>query len=175
MIPTISSTLRMNFVRMSSQMRTPMTNNLCLRLLSGSSFVRQKDTSNTPATAPTEPAQGAPGDAKKGQVSMNQAYKPNDFEKRILVWTKKYKSKEDVPNYVSREEMEKSRSKARIRISNYMIVATLIGCIIMVYSGKQAAERGDTVSKINRDWHADLKEQKKVEDQAALAKSYNTK
>uniref|UniRef100_A0A1L8DUS0 Protein with signal anchor n=1 Tax=Nyssomyia neivai TaxID=330878 RepID=A0A1L8DUS0_9DIPT len=161
----------MNLMRLSCQVNHPRLNNLHIRLVSGSSVAQQKDESKAPATTATD----TPGDAKKPQVSMSQAYKPDNFERRLLVWAKKYKSIEDVPNYVSREEMEKSRSKARIRISNYMIVATLVGCIIMVYSGKQAAERGDTVSKINRDWHANLKEQKREEDQAAIAKAYNTK
>uniref|UniRef100_A0A1L8DUS6 Protein with signal anchor n=1 Tax=Nyssomyia neivai TaxID=330878 RepID=A0A1L8DUS6_9DIPT len=167
----------MNLMRLSCQVNHPRLNNLHIRLVSGSSVAQQKDESKAPATT----AADTPGDAKKPQVSMSQAYKPDNFERRLLVWAKKYKSIEDVPNYVSREEMEKSRSKARIRISNYMIVATLVGCIIMgkflplVYSGKQAAERGDTVSKINRDWHENLKEQKKKEDQAAIAKAYNTK
>uniref|UniRef100_A0A1L8DUT7 Protein with signal anchor n=1 Tax=Nyssomyia neivai TaxID=330878 RepID=A0A1L8DUT7_9DIPT len=161
----------MNLMRLSCQVNHPRLNNLHIRLVSGSSVAQQKDESKAPATT----AADTPGDAKKPQVSMSQAYKPDNFERRLLVWAKKYKSIEDVPNYVSREEMEKSRSKARIRISNYMIVATLVGCIIMVYSGKQAAERGDTVSKINRDWHESFKEQKKNEDQAALAKAYNTK
>uniref|UniRef100_A0A1L8DUT2 Protein with signal anchor n=1 Tax=Nyssomyia neivai TaxID=330878 RepID=A0A1L8DUT2_9DIPT len=158
-------------MRLSCQVNHPRFNSLHIRLVSGSSVAQQKDESKAPATT----AADTPGDAKKPQVSMSQAYKPDNFERRLLVWAKKYKSIEDVPNYVSREEMEKSRSKARIRISNYMIVATLVGCIIMVYSGKQAAERGDTVSKINRDWHESFKEQKKGEDHAALAKAYNTK
>uniref|UniRef100_A0A1L8DUR3 Protein with signal anchor n=1 Tax=Nyssomyia neivai TaxID=330878 RepID=A0A1L8DUR3_9DIPT len=168
-------------MRLSCQVNHPRFNSLHIRLVSGSSVAQQKDESKAPATTVTSTAADIPGDAKKPQVSMSQAYKPDNFERRLLVWAKKYKSIEDVPNYVSREEMEKSRSKARIRISNYMIVATLVGCIIMgkflplVYSGKQAAERGDTVSKINRDWHASFKEQKRGEDHAALAKAYNTK
>lgn len=41
----------------------------------------------------------------------------------------------------------------RIRIANIMIVATLVGCGYMVYSGKQAAGRGESVQKSNIDWH----------------------
>ncbi|XP_055700640.1 UPF0389 protein CG9231 isoform X2 [Phlebotomus papatasi] len=170
----LPSLVRMSFMRLVCPPKVSIPYSFSLRLLSGSSCLRQKDTPNSPATTPTEPGKDSTAGTKK-TVSMTQAYKPDDFEKRILVWTKKYKSIEDVPSYVSREEMEKSRSKMRIRISNYMIIATLVGCIIMVYSGKQAAERGDTVAKMNMDWHADLKDQKKREDEAALAKAYNTK
>lgn len=44
---------------------------------------------------------------------------------------------------------------------NYMIVATILGCIAMIYSGKQAAERGESVAQMNLDWH------KKYNDEAA--------
>ncbi|GAB0100367.1 UPF0389 protein CG9231 [Sergentomyia squamirostris] len=172
MIPGL---LKMNIVRLSYLPR-----HLPWRSLSGSSrYLQQKDTPATSdAAGKTDQASGE----NKPPGSMQHAYKPDNFERKMLVWTKKYKSVEDVPNYVSREEMEKCRSKMRIRISNLMILATLIGCIIMgkflplVISGKQAAERGETVAKQNRDWHDSLKEEKKKEeDQAALAKAYNTK
>lgn len=41
----------------------------------------------------------------------------------------------------------------RIRVANYMALATIIGCFIMIYSGKKAASRGDFVAKQNLDWH----------------------
>lgn len=33
--------------------------------------------------------------------------KVNDFERRLLVWTGKYKTKEEIPNYVAPEQVEK--------------------------------------------------------------------
>lgn len=41
----------------------------------------------------------------------------------------------------------------RIRIANIMMLLTVIGCGVMVYSGKDAAKRGETVVKQNMDWH----------------------
>ncbi|XP_059615522.1 UPF0389 protein CG9231 isoform X2 [Phlebotomus argentipes] len=174
MIPSASAA-RLSLYRLSYlQKSVPST--FSLRYLSCNSRQLQKETSGAPASVPTEPAKSSSEDAKEAkQASIGNSYKPDNFDKRVLVWAKKYKSIEDVPNYVSREEMEKSRSKTRIRLSNWMILGTLLGCIIMVYSGKQAAERGESVSKMSLDWHAELKEQKKAEDEAALAKAYNTK
>lgn len=48
-----------------------------------------------------------------------------------------------------------------------MMALTAIGCIVMVMIGKKAAERGDSVQKMNQDWHAEY-QQKAKED--ALAK-----
>lgn len=41
----------------------------------------------------------------------------------------------------------------RIRIANYMALGTIVACIVMVYSGKKAAKRGEFVTKQNLDWH----------------------
>lgn len=49
--------------------------------------------------------------------------------------------------------MERCRNRIRIRLANIMMGLTIIGCIVMVYSGKQAAKRGESVAKMNLDWH----------------------
>lgn len=54
--------------------------------------------------------------------------------------------------------MEKSRSKARIKIANYMILLTICACIGVVISGKRAAKRGESVQQMNLDWHRQIKE-----------------
>ncbi|KAF5294612.1 hypothetical protein FQR65_LT10718 [Abscondita terminalis] len=88
----------------------------------------------------------------------NATYKVNNFEKRLLVWMKKYKHVDDIPAFVAPETMEKARSWARVRISNYTIVLTLIGCGVMIYSGKQARERGESLHKRNLEWHKNFNE-----------------
>lgn len=59
----------------------------------------------------------------------------------------------------SAEVMERCRNKVRIRLANIMMALTVVGCGIMVYSGKEAAKRGETVSKMNIDWHKKYNEQ----------------
>lgn len=49
--------------------------------------------------------------------------------------------------------MERARNLMRIRIANIMMVLTLVGCLAMVWSGKKARERGETVEKQNILWH----------------------
>lgn len=47
-----------------------------------------------------------------------------------------------------------------------MLVGTVISCIVMIFIGKRAAKRGESVIKMNADWHreynvaADEKERK---------------
>ena len=49
----------------------------------------------------------------------------------------------------------------RIRIANYMMAATALACVVMVYFGKQAAQRGDSVAKQNLEWHRQVNEEAK--------------
>ncbi|XP_053952873.1 UPF0389 protein CG9231 [Anastrepha obliqua] len=88
-------------------------------------------------------------------------YAPNNLEKRFLVWSGKYKTVDEIPPYVSKEVMERCRNRMRIRMSNIMMALTVVGCCIMVYSGKQAAKSGDSVVKQNLDWHKKYNEESK--------------
>ena len=62
--------------------------------------------------------------------------------------------------YCSYDEMEKTRNWARIKINVIACVVTGIVCIFMVYSGKQAAKRGESLQKINIEWHKEQNEKK---------------
>ncbi|XP_067010896.2 UPF0389 protein GA21628 [Anabrus simplex] len=108
-----------------------------------------------------KPAVTSDTESKKPDNPLNvlhggRNHKVDNLEKRFLVWSGKYKRMEDVPPTVSQETMEKARNKARIKISNYMMVGTILACVIFVYSGKQAAKRGESVTKMNLDWHQEV-------------------
>lgn len=83
-------------------------------------------------------------------------HKVNNLERKFLVWTGKFKTSQDVPDFVSQGTMERCRNLMRIKISNYMMIATAIGCISMVFLGKQAAKKGESLGKINLEWHKQM-------------------
>lgn len=58
------------------------------------------------------------------------------------------------------ETFDRARNKSRIKICNYMIVGTILGCIFMAWSGKQAAKRGESLNQMNVDWHQAVKDGK---------------
>lgn len=97
----------------------------------------------------------------------SRTHAPNNFEKRLLVFTKKYKSTDEVPAYINQDVMERCRNQVRIKIANYMMLATAIGCIFMIISGKRAQERGESVQKMNLDWHKEYNEKARQEAAAA--------
>lgn len=88
-------------------------------------------------------------------------HRVNNWERRFLVWTGKFKKTEEVPDFVSQGTMERCRNLMRIKIANYMMAATALGCLAMVYLGKQAAKRGDTLAKQNLEWHQQMQEMDK--------------
>ncbi|XP_057338365.1 UPF0389 protein CG9231 [Microplitis mediator] len=61
---------------------------------------------------------------------------PTNFQKRILVFSKKYPSIKDVPDRVPVDLMQTAMSKCRIRIANWMMVFTILGCIVIISMGK---------------------------------------
>jgi len=76
----------------------------------------------------------------------------SNFDKKVLVWVKRYPSIADVPKDVTVDCMLTARSRARIKACNYMIVATLIGCLGAVILGKKSAAKGDNLFKQREEW-----------------------
>ncbi|XP_024938317.1 UPF0389 protein CG9231 [Cephus cinctus] len=90
-----------------------------------------------------------------------QMHKLTNFQKRVLVFARRYPSMADVPDKVTTEVLTQSQSKARIRASNFLLVFTALGCIFMIYSGKKEAEQGVSLTKINQEWHKKINEEYK--------------
>ncbi|XP_018327883.1 UPF0389 protein CG9231 [Agrilus planipennis] len=93
------------------------------------------------------------------EVRINATHRVNNFEKRCLVWTGKYKTIEEVPGLVPQDVMEKARNRIRIRLANIMMILTALGCFFIVKSGKKLRDEGDSLSKRSMDWHQSLKDE----------------
>ncbi|XP_069842674.1 protein FAM162A-like [Dendropsophus ebraccatus] len=110
----------------------------------------------------------------KPSVTKNEAYaghhlyrnekKPTDFDRKVLVWSRRYKKKEDIPEYVSWEVISAARSNFRIKVCMAMIIGTLVGCIFMVRSGKKALHEDHTLLQMNIDKKAKWKEESSQEE-----------
>ena len=46
----------------------------------------------------------------------------------------------------------------RIKVANILMAFTAIGCVMMIISGKKAAERGESVTQQNLNWHKEYNE-----------------
>ncbi|KAM3967213.1 UPF0389 protein CG9231 [Aphomia sociella] len=115
-------------------------------------------------TPPTPPSSSsAPG-------KMHAKFRPSGLQKFILVWTKKFKSKEEIPAFVSADLIERSRSEARIKISNILMLLTALASFGAILAGKAAAKRGESVHQMNLDWHKQYEDDYNKKQAAASSK-----
>ncbi|XP_055530535.1 UPF0389 protein CG9231 [Wyeomyia smithii] len=127
---------------------------------------------STSSIEPKEPPKNSqtPSEARSATTNLSsQTHAPNNLEKKMLVFTKKYKSVDEIPSFVNQDVMERCRNQVRIKLANYLMLATAIGCLIMIVSGKKAQERGESVQKMNLDWHKEYNE--KARQEAAQSKN----
>ncbi|XP_075053537.1 protein FAM162A-like [Mixophyes fleayi] len=76
-------------------------------------------------------------------------HKPTDFEKKILLWGGRFKKESDIPELISHDMVDTAKSKVRVKFSVFMMLLTIMGCITMVISGKQAARQNQSLANIN--------------------------
>ncbi|XP_044124740.1 protein FAM162B-like [Bufo gargarizans] len=117
----------------------------------------------------------------KPSVTKNQDYaghylyrnerRPTDFDKKVLVWSGRFKKQEEIPEFVSWEVISAARSNIRIKICTGMIIFTIVGCIFMVRSGKKALKEDKTLLHMNIEKKAKWREDA-AQDQSSSFKSH---
>ncbi|NP_001040057.1 protein FAM162A [Bos indicus] len=86
-------------------------------------------------------------------------HKPTDWEKKILIWSGRFKKEDEIPETVSFEMLDAAKNKVRVKISYVMIALTVAGCVLMVIEGKKAARRNETLTSLNLEKKARLREE----------------
>nr|XP_045004070.1 protein FAM162A [Jaculus jaculus] len=86
-------------------------------------------------------------------------HKPTDWEKKILIWSGRFKKEEEIPETISFEMLDAAKNKVRVKVSYIMIALTVVGCILMVIEGKKAAKRNESLTSLNLEKKARLREE----------------
>uniref|UniRef100_A0A0P6JCS0 Protein FAM162A n=1 Tax=Heterocephalus glaber TaxID=10181 RepID=A0A0P6JCS0_HETGA len=86
-------------------------------------------------------------------------HKPTDWEKKILIWSGRFKSKDQIPEAISFDMLDSAKNKLRVKISYIMIALTVLGCIVMVIEGKKAAKKNVSLTNLNLEKKAHLREE----------------
>ncbi|XP_022422789.1 protein FAM162A isoform X1 [Delphinapterus leucas] len=89
-------------------------------------------------------------------------HKPTDWEKKILIWSGRFKKEDEIPETVSFEMLDAAKNKVRVKISYVMIALTVAGCIFMVIEGKKGAKRHESLTSLNLEKKARLREEAAV-------------
>ncbi|NWR75278.1 F162B protein, partial [Centropus unirufus] len=95
-----------------------------------------------------------------GYKTLRNDRRPTNFDKKVLVWAGRFKKEEDIPKHISSEVLSAARNSVRIKVCYIMIALTLLGCLAMVITGKEAAKRDHTLLKMNVEkkarWRAEV-------------------
>ncbi|KAG7487272.1 hypothetical protein MATL_G00021460 [Megalops atlanticus] len=111
----------------------------------------------TPAAAPVRPAYKLPG------------YRPTEFDKKILIWAGRFKTKEQIPEQVPFEMIDAARNRVRVKACYVMMAMTILSCLAMVILGKRAAGRHESLTSLNMEKKARWREEAQREREAAIA------
>ncbi|VCW98709.1 unnamed protein product [Gulo gulo] len=86
-------------------------------------------------------------------------HKPTNWERKILIWSGRFKKEEDIPETISFEMLDAAKNKIRVKVSYAMIALTVAGCIWMVIEGKKAVKRNESLTSLNLEKKARLREE----------------
>ncbi|XP_070708744.1 protein FAM162B [Pempheris klunzingeri] len=123
---------------------------------------------NKPQDAKAEPPPAAPA-YRSGHGFKLPGHRPSNFDRKCLVWSGRFKTADQIPEVVSVEMIDAARNKVRVKICYLMIVATLGGCLLMVYLGKNAAARHESLTSQNMERKARWRDETRREREAAAA------
>ncbi|NXV57177.1 F162A protein, partial [Molothrus ater] len=106
-----------------------------------------------------KPRQDLQTKSKSRSASGVPGHRPTPWERRCLLWAGHYKKPEDIPETVSLDTVRAAQTTLRVKFSYVMIALTIVGCIIMVIRGKQAMKRHESLTTINLEKKAKLREE----------------
>ncbi|XP_051543745.1 protein FAM162B [Myxocyprinus asiaticus] len=94
-------------------------------------------------------------------------YRPSDLDRKMLMWSGRFKTKEQIPEFVSFEMIDAARNRVRVKACYVMMGLTILACLAMVVSGKQAVGRHDNLTARNMEKKARLREEAQKEREEA--------
>uniref|UniRef100_A0A8C3M5Y3 Uncharacterized protein n=1 Tax=Geospiza parvula TaxID=87175 RepID=A0A8C3M5Y3_GEOPR len=95
-------------------------------------------TAGDPARSPgTTRGKGLPGGSGLPAHRVVASCKPSKFDKKILLWTGRFKTEEEIPLRIPPEMLDKARNKARVKACYIMIGLSIIACFAVIASAKK--------------------------------------
>ncbi|XP_037133396.1 protein FAM162B isoform X1 [Syngnathus acus] len=117
----------------------------------------------------TEPPAAAPAETAPHLGFKIPGYKPSELDKKMLLWSGRYKTVDQIPKLVSYEMLDAARNKVRVKACYVMMAATIGACLLMVLLGKQAAGRNESLTGQNMERKAKWKEELQREQESTIA------
>ncbi|CAL8294221.1 unnamed protein product [Lota lota] len=125
---------------------------------------------------PQETKAGPPPTAPANTTHLGfklPGYRPSDMDKKILIWSGRFKTADQIPEFVSFEMIDASRNRMRVKACYGMMVTTIAACLIMVILGKRAAGRQESLSGQNMEkkakWRQEFQQQQQQQQLEAAS------
>ncbi|XP_036601691.1 protein FAM162A [Trichosurus vulpecula] len=109
----------------------------------------------------TKPQENSKAQSQTSEVYKSRVplHKPTPWEKKIMIWSGRFKREDEIPETISFEMLDAAKNRVRVKVSYIMIALTLLGCAFMVFQGKQAAKRHETLTSLNLEKKARLRKE----------------
>lgn len=125
---------------------------------------------NKPQEVKPEPPPAVPAHAPRPGFRI-PGHRPSSMDKKILVWSGRFKTADQIPELVSFEMLDAARNKIRVKACYVMIVITMGSCLFMVFLGKRAVGRHESLTGQNMEKKAKWREELQKERDASLSLS----
>ncbi|XP_077410516.1 protein FAM162B [Vanacampus margaritifer] len=145
----------MNFVRS----RLSFANLLGLRCIPVTEAWSLRGMCSKPQEAKADPHAAAPGETTPRLGFKIPGYRPSKLDQKMLLWSGRYKTVDQIPELVSFETLDAARNKVRVKACYVMMAATIGGCFLMVFLGKRAAARNESLTSLNLEKKAKWREE----------------
>lgn len=76
-----------------------------------------------------------------------------------MIWSGRFKKEDEIPETITFEMLDAAKNKLRVKVSYVMIALTVAGCIFMIIEGKKAAGRNESLTSLNLEKKARLREE----------------
>ncbi|XP_054478547.1 protein FAM162B [Anoplopoma fimbria] len=113
---------------------------------------------NKPQEVKAEPLPAVPEPAPRAGFRL-PGYRPSNMDKKILLWSGRFKTADQIPELVSFEMIDAARNKVRVKACYVMMATTIGACLVMVLMGKRAAGRHESLTGQNMERKAKWKEE----------------
>lgn len=126
-----------------------------------------------PVAAVSGPGNSASHKAESGDGDISDLaprHRPTKFDKYVLVSAKMFESMDAVPEVVSYPKMRRAKDMFRVRGMMFMVGAAVMGCILMIWSGRRARDAGESLDKRGKVWMEKMRQQGIKEREMAAAK-----
>ncbi|KAI3355276.1 hypothetical protein L3Q82_018134 [Scortum barcoo] len=130
----------------------------------------QRAMCSKPQEAKAEPPPAAPAHPPRAGFKI-PGYTPSALDKKILIWSGRFKTEDQIPEFVSFEMIDAARNKVRVKACYVMMGTTIGACLVMVFLGKRAVGRNESLTGLNMEKKARWREELQKEREANLALS----